>query len=157
MDNKATAILFVHGIQESPAQFQWMIDQLPPRIRYENVPWGKCRSVSTCRKERMAGSGEWYGDKAMPSSIGVFSLLATRWGVYWEWKQPSFPACIFPVCFCLPVPWACGLHLHISEIICWLYRIIMGETRMSFRSKKQTVSLQNMLEIICSACILIWI
>ena len=37
MDNEVTAILFVHGIQGSPAQFQWMINQLPPRIHYENV------------------------------------------------------------------------------------------------------------------------
>ncbi len=39
MDNKATAILFVHGIQESPAQFQWMIDQLPHGYAMKMYYW----------------------------------------------------------------------------------------------------------------------
>ena len=57
MDNKATAILFVHGIQESPAQFQWMIDQLPHGYAMKNVLLaGHGGNVEAFRH---AGKKEW--------------------------------------------------------------------------------------------------
>ena len=34
---KSTAILFVHGIQGSPRQFQWILDSLPDHVRAVNL------------------------------------------------------------------------------------------------------------------------
>ena len=107
MDNKAMAILFVHGIQGSPAQFQWMIDQLPPRIRYENVLLaGHGGNVEAFRH---AGKKEWL-DQVNDTAIKLCRQVSACF-LCWpldgvsvgNGSSQAFQRA-FPVCFCLPVP-----------------------------------------------------